>query len=532
MRLETDSLMDADLSADAETSAKRRALLLLICTSTPSFMLQLDANIVSVSLPAIARSLDASFAVIEWVITAFMLSFASLLMPAGLLADRFGRKKLLIIGLAVFTLASFLCGSAPSLAVLIVARAIEGAGAAMQLSASLAILSHTFHGEARARAFSFWGAVVGLGVACGPVVGGLITQAFGWEWAFYVNLPIGVALIALVVRVIETSRDPHAMRLDLPGVACFGSALFLTTLALIEGNRRGWTDPWILGELAAALGLFALFVVVEKRQARPMLDLSYFRKPTYLGANLAQLSFSAGMLTMLIFVPIFLQSGLGQASATAGLMMLPMVAPLFIVPRVASRHLEHRLSGRALLTLGLFLVSIGLFWFAMAAPGLAYGPMIGGMLITGIGAGLLNGETTKVGMTAIPKERSGMASGVAGTVRFSGLVVGIAALGVVLYGRVAAVVADALPQANVADRQALVQAIAAGRLSAATLPGHDPIAMKALAVASFADGYQWLFLAGAIFMAMSTVLTWRLVSADETPPVSAPVGRTARQVVQ
>jgi hypothetical protein len=164
--------------------------------------------------------------------------------------------------------------------------------------------------------------------------------------------------------------------------------------------------------------------------------------------------------------------------------------------------------------------------------GLAYGPMIGGMLITGIGAGLLNGETTKVGMTVIPKERSGMASGVAGTVRFTGLVVGIAALGVVLYGRVAAVVADALPSADAAERQALTQAITAGPLSAVVLPGRDPAAIKALALVSFAGGYQWLFLAGAVFMVMSTILTWCLVSADETPPVSAPVRKLVRQALR
>jgi MFS family permease len=231
--------------AEITASAKRQALLVLICTSAPSFMLQLDANIVSVSLPAIAHSLNAGFAGIEWVITAYMLSFASLLMPAGALADRFGRKRLLITGLSVFTLASFVCGAVPNLTVLIAARALQGAGAAMQLSSALATLSHAFQGEARARAFAFWGSVVGIGIASGPVVGGLITQGFGWEWAFYVNLPIGIALIALIVKVIESSKDPAAVRLDLPGVACFAGALFLTTLALIEGNHRGWADRWI-----------------------------------------------------------------------------------------------------------------------------------------------------------------------------------------------------------------------------------------------------------------------------------------------
>jgi EmrB/QacA subfamily drug resistance transporter len=502
-------------------SARRQALLVLICTSAPSFMLQLDANIVSVSLPAIARSLNAGFAGIEWVITAYMLSFASLLMPAGALADRFGRKRLLLIGLSVFTFASLLCGSVPNLKVLIAARALQGAGAAMQLSAALATLSHAFQGEARARAFSFWGSVVGIGIACGPVVGGLITQGFGWQWAFYINLPIGAALIALIVKVVDSSKDPAAVRLDLPGVACFAGALFLTTLALIEGNHRGWTDRAIVAELVGASVLFGLFVVVERKQARPMLDLSYFRNLTYLGANLAQFSFSAGVLTMLTFVPIFLQNGLGQPSAAAGLMMLPMVIPLFIVPRIVANHLAHRWSGRALLALGLFCVCLGLFWFAATVSGLTYGRMVAGMLLTGIGAGLLNGETTKVGMTVIPKERSGMASGVSGTVRFSGLVIGIAALGVVLYGGVADAVRRALPDAGAFASLRLVQDITAGQLAGATWPGHDAATIHAIAMSSFASGYQWLFLAAAVFMLVSTVLTWLLVSATETAPVSA-----------
>jgi EmrB/QacA subfamily drug resistance transporter len=505
--------------------ADRHALLVLICTSAPSFMIQLDANIVSVSLPAIARSLGASFAGIEWVITAYVLSFASLLLPAGALADRFGRKRLLILGLSVFTLASVLCGSAPNLTALIIARALQGAGAAMQLSAALATLSHAFQGEARARAFSFWGSVVGIGAALGPVVGGLITQSFGWEWAFYINLPIGTTLIALIIRVIESSRDPDAMQLDLPGVACFGSGLFLTTLALIEGNHRGWTDPWIVGEAMGSVILFALFILVERKQARPMLDLSYFRKPTYIGANLAQFSFSAGMLTMLTFIPIFLQSGLGHASASSGLMMLPTVIPMFVVPRIVTHYLAHRLSGRDLLTAGLSLVCLGLFALALTVREVAYSPLIGGMMIVGVGAGLLNGETTKVGMTVIPKERSGMASGISGAVRFTGILVGIAALGAVLYGRVTLAVAEELPKVASADRATLVYDITAGNLSGANLAGHDASSFRALATVSFASGYHALFLAGALFMLISTILTWRLVSPDETPPIPAPSAR-------
>ena len=514
--------MDTRASIHAPARTPRRDLLVLLATSAPSLMLQLDANIVSVSLPTIARSLNADFAGIEWVITAYTLSFASLLMPAGTLADRFGRKPLLLTGLALFTGASLLCGLAWNLPVLIAARALEGAGAALQLSAALATLSHSFQGAARARAFAFWGAVVGIGIATGPVVGGLVTQAFGWHWAFCVNLPIGIALIALVVNVVDSSRDPHATRLDLPGVACFSSALFLTTLALIEGNRRGWRDPLIVGELAFAAALFVLFVSVERRQARPMLDLSYFRLPTYVGATIAQFAFAAGMLTMLTFVPIFLQSGLAQSPANAGLMMLPMAAPLFIAPPLVSRHLAHRLSGRALLALGLALVALGLGWLAGVAGALRYEPLVVGMVIVGVGAGILNGETTKVGMAVIPKERSGMASGAAGTVRFAGLVIGISALGVVLYRRVDAAVGAALPHVSPLLRAALVRDVAAGHLAGTALRDHG---LHASAI--FATGYQAIFISGALFMLISALLTWWLVSPHETPPVGR-ASHTAR----
>jgi nitrate/nitrite transporter NarK len=243
---------------------------------------------------------------------------------------------------------------------------------------------------------------------------------------------------------------------------------------------------------------------------------------TYLGANIAQLSLAAGVFTMLTFIPIYVQSGLGHPSAEAGLMMLPLAVPVFIVPRIVATHLAHRLTGRALLSAGLFLVCLGLFWLAFVVQAGGYAPLTGGMLLTGIGAGLLNGETTKVAMTVIPKERSGMASGVSGTVRFTGLVVGIAALGAVLYGRVAASVTAALPNISYIDRLALVHDITAGKLSGLGLPGYASSNIQVLAVASFTNGYHALFLAGALFMLLATILTWRLVNPADTQPVSAP----------
>jgi EmrB/QacA subfamily drug resistance transporter len=497
------------------------AMLVLICVSAPSFMLQLDSNIVAVSLPSITESLGATFAGIEWVITAYTLSFASLLLPAGALADRFGRKRVLVSGLGLFTLASSFCGAAPNLSVLIAARAVQGVGAALQLSAALATLASTFKGDTRARAFAFWGSVVGVGITLGPIVGGLITQTFGWQWAFYINLPIGVVSIATIVAVIDESRDPAAVRFDLPGVLTFSAFLFLTTLGLIAGNHDGWTSPHILVEGIGAVIFFLLFIVVEKLQSRPMVDFSFFRRPTYLGANVAQFSFAAGLLTMLTFMPIYFQHALGLSPRATGLLMLPMALPLFIVPRIVTAQLSHRLTGRTLLTAGLALVSAGLAFLSLAAGALDYRLMLVGMLATGLGAGLLNGETTKVGMTVIPAERAGMASGISGTMRFTGIVIGFAALSVVLFSRISAAIATALPALNESDRLGFIREIASGNLSGSGTASRSA-ELHTLALKSFADGYAALFATSAGFCLVAAVITWLLVRDADTAPIARP----------
>jgi EmrB/QacA subfamily drug resistance transporter len=517
--------MQTTVDPQASLLERYRPLLVLICTSAPSFMLQLDTNIVAVSLPSIAESMKANFAGIEWVVTAYTLSFASLLLPAGALADRFGRKRVLMIGLGIFTAASFFCGAAPNLATLITARAFQGIGAAMQLSAALATLSSFFKGDERARAFAFWGSVVGSGMALGPIVGGLITQSFGWEWAFYINLPVGVLTLALVAAIVTDSRDPDAVRFDLLGVATLSAFLFLATLALISGNHDGWTSPHILAEGFGALLFLALFIVVEKREARPMVDFAFFRRPTYLGANVAQFTFAAGLLTMLTFIPIYFQHALGMTPRQSGLAMLPMALPLFFVPRMVTSQLSHRLSGRVLLTAGMALVSLGLAFVALVA-GKDYRWMLVGMSITGLGAGLLNGETTKVGMTVIPPERAGMASGVSGTMRFTGIVLGFAALGVVLFSRIASDITTALPTMNDAERFRLIRAVVSGDLSGNGFSSTGTPELHALALESFTRGYAALFAAAAVLCLIATVLTWWLVRAADTQPIARKTRRS------
>ena len=324
-------------------------------------MINLDANIVAVSQPAMAASLKADFASMEWVISGYTLPFASLLMLAGGTSDLYGRKRILIIGLTLFTIASFFCGTATTIAVLGIARAFQGVGAALLLSAALALLSHEFRGIERARAFAFWGSIIGIAISLGPIAGGITTQCVGWRWVFYVNLPVGIAIIALAVYALKESRDESAKSLDIGGSGTLAGSLLLFTLALISGNKKDWSSVEIVSELVGAALLVAAFVLVELCSKRPMLDLSFSKHPTFQGANIAGLVYAISLLTMLTYLPLFLQSGLNFAPSIAGLAMLPMAAPLFIVPRLVAKHISHRFSGRAMLTLGLALVAAGMF---------------------------------------------------------------------------------------------------------------------------------------------------------------------------
>lgn len=486
---------------------------LLLCASVPSFMINLDSNIVAVSLRSISHSLGADFTAIEWVIGAYTLTFASLVLPAGSLADRYGRKRMLIAGLAIFSLASFFCGAAPNILVLDVARAFQGVGAALQLSSSLAILSHGFRGAARGRAFAFWGTMTGIAIAAGPVAGGLITQHFGWGRAFYVNPIIGLTTIALTLTSVVESKDPNATRIDCPGLITFGSFLFLITLALIRGNHMGWDSTEVQSELAAAAALFMIFIFIELRQELPMLDLSFFRNSTFVGANLAGLSFAACLLTMLTYLPIYFQGGLGYGAQAAGLLMLPLAIPMIVVPRIVT---SVRVSGRTLLTAGLAMLSGGLLLMALAAPHFHYVDMLGGMILCGIGGGVLNSEVVEVGISAIPPARAGVASGMSGTIRFSGLVIGFAALGAILVSRISSIVA-ADPNSGRLDNAAVfVRNVAAGNLAGASdvLPGLE--GLRELPFRSFGDGYQTILFVAAAFALAACALCWILVKPADT----------------
>ncbi|WP_079417902.1 MFS transporter [Thiomonas intermedia] len=499
-----------------------RAARVLLCVSGVSFMIMLDANVVAVSLPAIARGLGSSFADIEWVVSSYLLAFAACLMPMGALADRFGRRRLLLLGLALFTFASLLCGMAPNADALNAARALQGVGAALQLSAALAVLGHEFRGANRARAFAFWGTVIGVAVAVGPLVGGAITASAGWRWVFFINVPIGAGLLALGVSAVEESSDPDAQRMDLAGMVLFGSGLFSLIWGMIDANVDGWGGHATLSRLALGAALLVAYVVAELVQVRPMVDFALFRQRTFLGSSIAMLGFAASAQVMLTYLPLYLQNAFGFGAAAAGLRMMPFALPLFIFPRVAAA-LATRVSGRGLLTAGLLVTAAGnavTAWLVLDHAG--YLAVAAGMALTGCGAGLLNGETAKVSMSVIPPERAGMASGIGATLRFTGLVTGITALGAVLIDQTRQQFAAGIAAAGtgVPRPHAMVSHIVAGDM-APMLTGLAPSAAQTLqriARDSFAGGFSTV-LAGAAGIALVAALaSWALISAVDTSP--------------
>jgi EmrB/QacA subfamily drug resistance transporter len=504
------------ISQPSGASFSGRKLRMLLCCAGAPFLIMLDTNIVAVSLPSIARDLQGGFADVEWVVSAYILPFAALLMPAGALADRLGRRRMLILGLSIFTFASFLCGAAPNLLTLNGARALQAVGAALQLTSSLAVVAQGFEAHERARVYAIWGTVMGMAPPLGPILGGLVTSYLGWRWAFYINLPLGAGLIALAVTSVGESRDPKAGGLDYPGIVLFGGGLFSVVWALIDANRVGWESAPTIIRLVIGAVLLVGFVFAERKHRRPMIDLTIFRDPTVVGAAVAMLGYAASAQVMMTILPLYLQDAFVLSPAIAGLAMIPFALPLLIGPSVGGK-LAATMSSRAILSLGLGLVAIGNAVAATAVlADLAYWTAAIGMFITGSGAGLLNSETAKAQVSSVPPERAGMASGLASTTRFIGIIAGVAVLGAVL-----AAVAEArlrklgttlAPDQGI-DWHELSERIVGGDAQGALAALSDPIqkALGGAVHASVAAGFGAALFVAAVVAVVSSLASWRLI---------------------
>src|SRR2546421_8619505 len=478
-----------------EASAQsRRWTLVAVCTTT--FMLLLDITIVVVALPSIQRNLHAGLTGLEWVVDAYSLTLAALILTAGALADRFGRRLLFMVGVVLFPGASLLCGVAWNIAALDVARALQGIGGAALFATALALIGHEYRGPERFKAIAIWGATVGAAVASGPLVGGIITDTLGWRWVFFVNVPVGVFAVVVALKQMHESRDPQATRTDFWGLLTFSAALFLIVFGLLRGNSNGWSSALILASLIGGAVLLVVFVVIERLQERPMLDVTLFRNPAFLGVSLATFCIGAGMFALFPFLSIYLQDVLGYSPLQAGVRFLPLTGFVFAVPLVTRRFAE-KISLRVFLAVGMTLVAVALLLMHGLTASSRWTALLPGLIVAGIGIGLANPAIAAAALRVVDPSRTGMASGINNTFRLSGVAVGVAALGAVLERRAA----DSLASSLGPHGRDLAQAVSATGLRAA---GGRPAVAHA-ASGAFVSGLNGVLITGCVTVAIGAL---------------------------
>ncbi len=397
-----------------------------VCVAT--FMLLIDITIVNVALPDIARDLGSSFTDLQWVVDAYALSLASLLLTAGSLADLFGRRRVFVLGLGMFTAASLLCGLATTPDFLNLARAAQGIGGAAMFATALALLAQAFVGRERGTAFGIWGATIGAAVAIGPLVGGFLVEHVSWQSIFLINLPIGIAAILVALAKVSESSDSEHGGVDWAGLITFSGGLFLLVYALVRGNAEGWTSSLIVGFLLGAAALLIAFVVVESRSAKPMLDLSLFRRPAFAGAAIVAFCLSAGMFALFLYITLYLQNTLSLSPLETGVRFLPMTVVSFFAAPLAGR-LQSRVPMRWLFFAGMTLVGTGLLLMRNVGPTSGWTALLAGFIVAGAGIGITNPSLATTAVGVVEPRRSGMASGINNTFRQVGIATGIAGLG-------------------------------------------------------------------------------------------------------
>jgi EmrB/QacA subfamily drug resistance transporter len=396
------------------------------------FMIMLDNTVVNVALPSIERDLHITISQLEWIVTSYALVFAALLITGGKLADLLGRRKIFVVGLAVFTLSSLACGMAPNAGFLIGARAVQGVGAALMNPATLSIITATFPPRQRGQAIGIWAGVSALALAIGPLAGGLIVDNIGWNWIFFINVPVGVLGIVVSQFFITESRDTsHEQSVDFPGLVTSAGALFALSYALIEGNQRGWSSAEILGLFAAAAVLLVAFLMLESRQRLPMLDLSLFKNSSFVGANVVALLVSLGMFGVFFFISLYVQNILGYSPTRSGAIFLPMTILIILIAPIAGK-LSDRIGGRWLMGGGMTLLGISLLFYQRLGLHSTFWTLLPSLVLGGIGMALTMSPMTSVAMGSVPVDKAGVGSGVLNSFRQMGGSLGIALMGAIL----------------------------------------------------------------------------------------------------
>ena len=438
------------------------------------FMIMLDNTVVNVALPSIQRELDMQLSELEWVVSGYALTFAALMLIGGKLADAYGRRLVFVVGIAIFTLASLACGLASSGEALIAARVAQGVGAAMMNPATLSIIAVTFPPRQRGTAIGIWAGTSALALALGPLIGGLLTEHASWNWIFFVNVPIGVLGIAASFLLIDESRDESHERLDLPGLATSGLGLFALTYGLIEGNNFGWGSVRIVGAFVVAAVSLTVFVLLERRQRAPMLDLTLFRNRTYVGANLAMLLVALAMFGVFFFVSLYMQNVLGYSAVEAGAAFLPMTVLIILIAPLAGRA-SDRWGSRWLITGGMVLLAVKLAYFSQLSDDATFWVLLPALVLGGFGMSMTMTPSSAAAMRAVPVEKAGIGSAVLNACRQVGGSTGIALMGAIMASRLTSppTTASFMDGFELALVVASVIALAGAITAAALIRPHD-----------------------------------------------------------
>ncbi len=519
-----------------ETQGRKWWALAAVCFGL--FMALLDITIVNVALPTIQQSLHEPFANLQWIVNAYTLVFAVLLVPLSRLGDIFGRKRIFALGLGIFSLGSLLCALSGHIglfglghdSVLNVFRGLQGVGSAAMMPLSLAIISATFHGRERGAAIGIWGGVSALATAIGPLVGGYLVLHLGWESIFYLNVPIGMVGIVLSLWAIRESRDERAPRsIDLFGLLTFTIATFCLMLALIQGNTLGWGSQEILGLFAGFAVFLTVFVVGELRIVHPMADPRLFLIPSYTGSCVAVFALSAGFYSLLFFLTLYLQDYLGMNALQTGLRFLSMSAVIVVAAPLAGRQ-THRLGPRILVVAALALLTASVLWMTRLGTSLhpsAWLVLLPAFIVGGIGSGIINPPASSLAVGTVPQHRVGMGSGVNNISRQLGIAFGIAFLGALLNIRYDAAVRSgiaSLPHLPSAAQASIVTGLQkAGVIAGATGLAHagsayagNPLfpAIRRVAHHAFIAGTREVLFAAAVLLFLGLVGSFFLIKGD------------------
>jgi EmrB/QacA subfamily drug resistance transporter len=498
---------------EGENAREKVVVLLTMCFALA--MAMLDNTVVNVALPTISRELGAGVSELQWIVDGYVLAFASLLLTGGIAGDRYGRKRMFLLGLSTFTAASALCGLSQSTGQLIAARALQGAGAALLMPGTLSIITVTFPPHERARAIGLWAGMSAFALALGPTVGGLMVEHLGWQSVFFLNVPIGIVAFITASRTVSESTSEVTRELDLTGLLLGSAALFFATYGLIEANQRGWGDQQILASLAASAVLGVAFLLFEEWSPKAMLPLRLFKIPAFSAGNTVAFSVSLGMFATFFFLSLYLQLIRGYTAFEAGLRFLPMTAMIIVTAPNAGRY-ASRHGSRIPMTYGLILAGSGLLILSRLSVDTPYLAMLPVFVMMGHGMGATMAPMTAAVMNAVGHERAGLGSAMTNTSREVGGVFGIALLGTILTTRLRSTLEPALAAIGLApDQEAAIGAAAGhGRLDPSLLAGLTPEQQGAVGQAfraSFMSGFRVSLIVAGLVLLFAAVVANRFI---------------------